>query len=101
MDDIAVLLKHVYLLNRLNGLHVEFLQRSLQLLVIGARGLMDFLLFPPRCSLAPDISCKSALLSRYAKFTPILRAVRRVGGVVAPKFRGLGGIAYPTIEDCD
>ena len=56
MDDIAVLLEHVHLLNRLDGLHVEFLQRCLQLLVIGARGLVNFLLFPPWCAFAPEIS---------------------------------------------
>ena len=36
MDDVAVLLEHVDLLNGLDGLDVELLQRRLELLVVGA-----------------------------------------------------------------
>ena len=35
MDDVSVLLEHVYFLNGLDGLDVELLERGLQLLVIG------------------------------------------------------------------
>lgn len=43
MDHVAILLEHVDLLDGLNGLHVHLLQSSLQLLVVGARGLVDLL----------------------------------------------------------
>ena len=89
MDDIAVLFEHVHLLNRLNGLHVEFFQRSLQLLVIGARGLVNLLLFPPWCAFAPGNSCKSALQTRYVRITAMLQALRRAGAVVIQEFKAL------------
>ena len=41
MDDVAVLLEHVDLLDSLDGLHVHLLQGCLQLLVVGAGGLVD------------------------------------------------------------
>lgn len=43
VDDIAILLEHVDLLNSLDGLDVHFLQSRLQLLVVGAGGLVDLL----------------------------------------------------------
>ena len=43
MDDVAVVLEHVDLLDGLDGLHVHLLQRGLQLLVVGARTLVRFL----------------------------------------------------------
>ena len=60
MYDVAVLLEHVHLLNCLDRLNIEFLQRGLQLSIVGAWGLVNFLLFPPRCSFAPVSSRKSA-----------------------------------------
>jgi hypothetical protein len=41
VDDIAVRLEHVDLLDGLDGLDAELLQRGLQLLLIGAAGLVD------------------------------------------------------------
>ena len=52
MDDVAVLFEHVDLLDGLDGLDVEFLERGLQFFVVGARGLVDFLLLPSRCAFA-------------------------------------------------
>ena len=46
MDNIPILLEHIHLLNRLDWLDVELLERGLQFFVVGAGGLMDFLLFP-------------------------------------------------------
>lgn len=60
MNHVSVFLEHIDLLNCLNGLHVELLQRSLQLLVIGARSLVHFLLFSPWCSFAPKSQNASA-----------------------------------------
>lgn len=53
VDDVPVLLEHVHLLDGLDGLHVEFLERGLQLLVVGPGGLVHLLLFPPWCAFAP------------------------------------------------
>lgn len=52
VDDVAVLFEHVDLLNGLDGLDVEFLERGLQFFVVGAGGLVDFLLLPSRCAFA-------------------------------------------------
>jgi hypothetical protein len=43
VDNVAVLLEHVNLLNRLDGLHVHLLERRLELFVVGGRGLVDAL----------------------------------------------------------
>lgn len=53
MDHIAILLKHVDLLDRLDGLHIQLLERRLQLFVIGTRCLVYLLRLPPRRALAP------------------------------------------------
>ena len=46
MNDIAVALEHVDLLNRLDGLYIELLQGCLKLLVVGATALVDLLDLP-------------------------------------------------------
>lgn len=43
MDDVAVLLEHVNLLDSLDGLNVHLLQGGLELLVVGAGRLVDSL----------------------------------------------------------
>ena len=43
VDDVAVFLEHVDLLNGLDGLDVHLLQGGLELLVVGAGGLVDLL----------------------------------------------------------
>lgn len=52
MNDVAVALEHVDLLNSLDGLDVELLQRGLELLVVGARVLVDLLDLPAGSTLA-------------------------------------------------
>lgn len=52
MDDITILFEHVDLLDGLDGLDVEFLERGLQFFVVGAGGLVDFLLLPSRGAFA-------------------------------------------------
>ena len=52
MNDVAIALEHVDLLDRLDGLDVELLQRRLQLLVVGAGALVDLLDFSPGGALA-------------------------------------------------
>lgn len=55
MDDVSIFLEHVDLLDRLDGLDVKFLQRSLQLLVVGAGRLVDFLGLAAWCAFASAV----------------------------------------------
>lgn len=50
MNDISILLEHVDLLNGLDRLDVELLERGLQFLVVGAGCLVHFLYFSPWCT---------------------------------------------------
>ena len=52
MDDVSVFLEHVDLLDRLDGLDVKFFERGLQLLVVGAGRLVDFLSLAAWCAFA-------------------------------------------------
>jgi hypothetical protein len=52
MNDVSVFLEHVDLLDRLDGLDVKLLERGLQLLVVGAGRLVDFLGLAARCAFA-------------------------------------------------
>lgn len=52
VNNVAIFLEHVHLLNTLNGLHVELLERSLQLLVVHTSGSMDLLHLPSGSSFA-------------------------------------------------
>jgi hypothetical protein len=52
VNHIAIALEHVDLLNCLDGLHIELLERRLQLLVVGAGGLVDLLDLSSRRALA-------------------------------------------------
>jgi hypothetical protein len=53
VDDVAVLLEHVDLLNSLDGLDVQLLEGGLELLVVGISGAVDLL----------DLAAGSALAS--------------------------------------
>ena len=64
MDDIAILLEHVDLLNGLDRLDIELLQRGLQLLVVGAGGLVHFLDFSPWCTFPSDSRARQLPSSR-------------------------------------
>ena len=55
MNDVAIFLEHVDFFDCLDGLDVEFLERGLQLLVVGSGGFVDFLHF----------SARGAFTSRY------------------------------------
>ena len=52
MNDVSVFLEHVDLLDRLDRLDVKFFERGLQLLVVGAGRLVDFLGLAARCAFA-------------------------------------------------
>ena len=52
MNDVAVALEHVDLLDGGDGLHVHLLERGLQFLVVGARGLVHLLDLSPGGALA-------------------------------------------------
>lgn len=58
VDDVSVALEHVDLLNSLDGLYVELLQRSLELLVVGTGALVDLLDLPAGSALASVSSCQ-------------------------------------------
>lgn len=53
MNDVAVALEHVDLLNCLDRLNIELLERCLQLLVVGTSSLVDLLDLASWCTLAP------------------------------------------------
>lgn len=57
VNNVAVTLEHVDLLNCLDWLHIELLQRGLELLVVGAGALVDLLNLPPWCAFAAVIAC--------------------------------------------
>jgi hypothetical protein len=65
VDDVTVRLEHVDLLNGLDRLDVELLERGLELLLIGAAGLGDTLGLSSRCALAAvvDVSLCTAISS--------------------------------------
>lgn len=50
MYHVAVLLEHVDLLDGLDGLHIELLERGLQLLVVRAGGLVHLLCLSSGCA---------------------------------------------------
>lgn len=52
VDDVSVGLEHVDLLNGLDGLDVELLERALELLVVGTSALVNLLDLPSRGALA-------------------------------------------------
>ncbi len=63
MDDVPILLEHVHLLDCLDRLHIEFLERGLQLLVVGPGCLVHLLLFSPRCAFAPEPGYRISIYS--------------------------------------
>ena len=52
MNDVSVFLEHIDFLDRLDGLDIEFLEGRLQLLVVGAGRLVDFLGLAAWCAFA-------------------------------------------------
>ena len=83
VNDIPIALKHVNLLDRLDRLHIHLLQRALELLIICARALVDFLDLSPRGTFA----AVNLVISNYVRLYDRRRGVWvRSGG------------AYPAIE---
>jgi hypothetical protein len=68
VDDVSVSLEHVDLLNSLDGLDIELLERRLQLLVIHPRALVYLLDLSPRRALS-TVAGLSAFLY-FAHFFP-------------------------------
>lgn len=71
MDDVAVFLEHVDLLDGLDGLDVHLLQGSLELLVVGAGRLVDLL----------DLAAGSSLASVVLLVSIVLRRVSQIVGI--------------------
>lgn len=84
MDDVAVALEHVDLLNGLDRLDVELLQRGLELLVVGTGAPVDLLNLPAGCALAAidPISLMYLMLAILSTVSPS-SAVTGCGGVFA------------------
>ncbi len=61
VNDVSILFEHIDLLNRLNWLDVELLQRRLQLLVVCARGLVHLLYLSPRSAFTSVENIMSAM----------------------------------------
>jgi hypothetical protein len=64
VDDVAILLEHVDLLNSLDGLDIQLLEGGLELLVIGISGAVDLLDLAAGSALA-TIGGKNSLLVRF------------------------------------
>lgn len=73
MNDIAVTLEHVDLLNLLNGLNVQFLEVRLQLLVVGSSSLVDLLDLASRSSLASIVKvCVSLFALSFSGYPSLI-----------------------------
>ena len=72
MDDIAVRLEHVYFLNRLDRLNIQFLEGCLQLLVVQPCALMHLFGLSSWCALSTIRTCQQ--LSRNRANPPFLMA---------------------------
>lgn len=59
MNHIPILLEHVDLLNRLDRLDIQFLQRGLELLVVCAGCLVDLLHLATRCAFASVVRSRT------------------------------------------
>lgn len=82
VNNVAVLLEHVHLLDRLDRLHVHLLERRLELLVVGGGRLVDPLGLTAGSTLAsvrlsanilPSIFKFECLQSQYAELKGINR----------------------------
>lgn len=69
VNDVAIALEHVDLLDLLDGLNIQFLEVCLQLLVVGAGCLVDLLDLTPRSTLASVSDIVLVFLSPHA-FSP-------------------------------
>lgn len=55
VDHVSVFFEHVYLLDCLDGLDVEFFEGGLEFFVVGAGCFVDFLYFSPGGTFASEI----------------------------------------------
>lgn len=67
MDDVSVRLEHVDLLNGLDRLNIQLLERSLQLLVINSSGFVCLLDLSSWCAL----SAIDRLISKFPLSVPV------------------------------
>ena len=76
MDDVSIGLEHVDLLNSLDWLNIELLERRLQLLVIHSCALVDLLDLSSRCAFSTI-----ARLSAFLDLVPDLLIVYTSRGI--------------------
>ena len=88
MNDVAVRLEHVDLLDGLDVLHVHLLERGLQLLVVRAAALMNLLHLPSGCALAAA-NFESVYILLFSSFCHLHWLFRRRFDSVSA-FRGSG-----------
>ena len=96
MDDVAVRLEHVHLLDGLDGLHVKLLQRLLQLLVVAAGPGRCPLDLSPGGSLSTvqqfvsgrDNQVRFQRLKRASVRPPLLHTLHSEGSVSKPAQHG-------------
>lgn len=81
MDDVAVALEHVNLLDSLDGLDVDLLQGLLKLLVIGTGPSGSSLDLSPGSALATVIICQASE-SKLGILGVVGRSRRGVGGYI-------------------
>lgn len=66
MNDVSILFEHVHLLDCLDGLYIELLEGCLQLLIVGARCFVDFLVLSSRGAFASAMISSSLAWSMEA-----------------------------------
>jgi len=71
VDNVTVTLEHVDLLDGLDGLHIELLERCLQFLVIGTGALVDLLDLSAWCTF-PAVSRISHVFRHIGKAPTIM-----------------------------
>lgn len=102
MDDVAIGLEHVDLLNSLDRLDIELLERCLQLLVVHTRALVHLLDLSSRCALSTVAHLSACLhLVPTLPILPYLEMVKCIA--VGSADRGINtyprnGVSYARIE---
>ena len=85
MNHVAILLEHVDLLNGLDRLNIQLLQRCLKLFVIRPRALVDLFDLPPRGTFTSITTWMSVEILQGA-----MKALSRLVAVLAPRYQKNG-----------
>jgi hypothetical protein len=101
VDDVSIALEHVDLLNGLDGLDVELLQRGLELLVVGTSGPVDLLDLPAGSTLAAiyPVSLEFLMSSSFLACRS-LEIADRGGGSASSRYLWCGAVKNRGEEAC-